>query len=88
MIQRDMKVINSLGIHARPAALLVRTVSDFESNVSFEKDGLKVNGRSILGVMMLAAPQGSFISVEIDGSDEEKCAEAIEDVFLRGFDEE
>ncbi len=83
-----MKVVNSLGIHARPAALLVKTLSGFESNVSFEKDSLKVNGRSVLGVMMLAAPQGSFITVEIDGHDENECMLAIEEVFARGFDEE
>jgi len=88
LIERDIKVVNSLGIHARPAALLVKTLSGFESNVSFEKDSLKVNGRSVLGVMMLAAPQGSFIKVEIDGPDENDCMLAIEDVFVRGFDEE
>jgi len=81
LIKRELPIVNPLGIHARPAALIVKTVNNFNSNVFFEKEDLKVSGRSVLGIMMLAAPKGSIVLVEVDGEDEEECLKGIEEIF-------
>lgn len=88
MVQKKTKVVNKLGLHARPAALLVTTASQFKAEVFFIKDGLRVNGKSIMGVMMLAAEVGSDITVETDGPDENEAAEALVKVIESGFGEE
>ncbi len=88
MIKQNTKIVNKLGLHARPSALLVTTASKFESEVFFIKNGLRVNGKSIMGVMMLAAEQGSEITVEINGKDEEKALNDILQVIASGFGEE
>lgn len=85
MKKKELNIVNPLGIHARPAALIVKTVNNFQSNVFFEKEELKVSGRSVLGIMMLAAPKGSAVLVEIEGEDEEDCMEAIDEIFKEGF---
>jgi len=80
-------VVNKLGIHARPSALLVSTASKFKSEVYFARDDLRVNGKSIMGVMMLAAEKGAEIRIEVDGSDEEQALKALLEVIQSGFGE-
>ncbi len=87
MIKKTTKIINKLGLHARPSALLVSTAAKFESEIYFTKNGLRVNGKSIMGVMMLAAEQGAEIIVEADGSDEETAVDALVEVISTGFSE-
>ena len=88
MIKKHTKIVNKLGLHARPSALLVTTASKFESEVFFIKNGLRVNGKSIMGVMMLAAEQGAEIIVEVNGNDEDVAIEEILKVIATGFGEE
>jgi phosphocarrier protein len=88
MIQKNFRINNKLGLHARPAALLAQTAAKFESKVSIIKDGQEVNGDSILGIMMLAAEFGSDITVVINGKDEKEAIKKIEELFKRKFDEE
>lgn len=87
MIKRTATIINKLGLHARPSAMLVTAATKFESSVFFTKDGLRVNGKSIMGVMMLAAERGSEIIVEVNGKDEELAIIEILKVIEAGFDE-
>lgn len=87
MIEREAKVVNSLGLHARPAAQLVKLASTFASEVELVKDGTPVNGKSIMGVMMLAAECGSSITVRADGADAEGAIVAILDLIASGFGE-
>lgn len=77
MVELRATVKNKLGIHARPAAYLVKASSQFEAEITFEKDGLEVNGKSIMGVMMLAAETGAEIIVRANGSDEGEAAKAL-----------
>ncbi|WP_457673967.1 HPr family phosphocarrier protein [Thiolapillus sp.] len=79
---------NRLGLHARAAARLVSTASGFSSQVYLERDGNRVNGKSIMGVMMLAASQGSEITVITDGNDEEQALTALLALIHDGFGEE
>ena len=88
MLKKSTIIVNKLGLHARPSAMLVTTASKFESEVFFTKDGLRVNGKSIMGVMMLAAEKGTEIIVEVDGPDEETAIEAIIKVISTGFNEQ
>ena len=88
MIEKTVKLQNKLGLHARPAALLVKTVGKFVSEVFLVKDGLEVNGKSIMGVLMLTAECGSFITIRADGPDEAATVEAIERLFQSKFREE
>jgi phosphocarrier protein HPr len=88
MIKKDLVIKNKLGIHARPAALLVQTANNFHSSISIEKDGQKVNGKSIMGIMMLAAEHGAVLVLTVDGIDEEKAFAAIEKLFEDKFEEE
>jgi len=87
-ITKELIVINKLGIHARPAALFVKTANRFECDIFVEKDGEKVNGKSIMGLMMLAAGPGSRLIVEADGTDAAKAVAEIELLIKRKFDEE
>jgi len=87
MIKKKARVINKLGLHARPSALLVTTASRFESEVYFSRDSLRVNGKSIMGVMMLAAEQGVELEVEVNGPDEEAAMAEIIKVIESGFGE-
>ncbi len=86
--ERELVVLNKLGIHARPAALFVKTANRFECDIFVEKDGEKVNGKSIMGLMMLAAGPGSKIIVTVDGKDGHAALEEIEALLKRKFDEE
>ena len=87
MIEREARIVNQEGLHARPAAKIVRLASSFESNIELLKDGLAVNGKSIMGVMMLAAECGSSIMVRADGPDAEQAVEAITQLVAGGFGE-
>ena len=77
MIERKFVIKNKLGLHARPAKLFVETTSQFDSEVIVIQNGLEVNGKSIMGIMMLAAEGGSEITLRVDGDDEEELLEAI-----------
>lgn len=87
MLKRTATIVNRLGLHARPSATLVKTTSQFESTVFFTKDHHPVNGKSIMGVMTLAAEMGSELTIEVDGPDEEEAMQAILDVIASGFGE-
>ena len=88
MITHSATIVNKLGLHARPSALLVSTASRFESDVFFTKNGLRVNGKSIMGVMTLAAEKGSQLLIEVHGPDEESALHEIIRVIENGFGEE
>ncbi|NLI16279.1 MAG: HPr family phosphocarrier protein [candidate division Zixibacteria bacterium] len=88
MVSQEVTIINKLGLHARPAAMLVKTASKFASDIYFKKDGLEVNGKSIMGVMMLAAEMGSKILVVAKGPDEKEALAAVTAVFATKFGEE
>lgn len=87
MISKTTHIVNKLGLHARPSAMLVSTAAKFECEVFFTKDDLRVNGKSIMGVMMLAAEAGAELTVEVDGPDEVAALEAILSVIATGFGE-
>ena len=87
MITHTTKIVNKLGLHARPSAMLVTAASRYQSEVYFTKNGLRVNGKSILGVMMLAAEQGSELLIEIDGPDEPQALAEILNVIDSRFGE-
>jgi phosphocarrier protein HPr len=87
-VSKEVTVINKLGVHARPAALFVKTAHKFASHITVEKDGEEVNGKSIMGLMMLAAGQGSKLIITADGLDAEAAVHELESLFLRKFDEE
>ncbi|HET8762724.1 MAG TPA: HPr family phosphocarrier protein [Gemmatimonadales bacterium] len=87
MTQREAQIVNQLGLHARPAAQLVRTAAGFASDIRLEKDGMEVNGKSIMGVMMLAAEFGSTVSVRADGPDEAEAVAALCALIAEGFGE-
>ena len=86
-IIKKIEIKNKLGVHARAAALLVQTVNKFSAQVTFSKDGQIADGRSIMGVLTLAATQGSKIEVEASGEDAEQAVKAIERLIDRRFNE-
>jgi len=88
VITRELQIINKLGLHARAAAKLVKLSSSFESDIDIEKDGQRVNCKSIMGVMMLAASCGSDITLRTEGPDEQAALDAVVDLVNRRFDEE
>ena len=87
MIERHVTVLNRSGIHTRPAAVIVKTAARFKSEFTIIKDDMEINGKSIIGVMTLAAEQGSTMILRFEGVDEEDAATALVDLFERGFDE-
>jgi phosphocarrier protein len=88
MPRKDFTILNKLGIHARPAAQFVKTANRFQSEIRVEKDGEEVDGKSIMGLMMLAAGHGSVIIVSAEGVDEEAALDAIADLIARKFEED
>ena len=88
MISRELEIVNRLGLHARAAAKLVKLSASFDSDIDIEKEGQRVNSKSIMGVMMLAASCGSTVTLHADGPDEERAVEEIADLVERRFDEE
>ena len=87
-LERTVEIVNRLGLHARPAAEFVKLAGRFKSEVLVEKDGLEVNGKSIMGVLMLAAEHGSRLRIQASGSDAEEAVAALSDLVNRGFEEE
>ncbi|MFA5161997.1 MAG: HPr family phosphocarrier protein [Elusimicrobiales bacterium] len=87
MVSETVKVVNPLGMHARPAAALVATASQFASEIKISRNGDVINGKSVMGVMMLAAECGSALTVSVSGPDENAALSAIRELFARGFDE-
>lgn len=87
MITREVTVRNRAGIHTRPASMIVRTAARFKSDFFIQKDGYEINGKSIIGVMTLAADQGSTLTLVFDGPDEKEAAKAVEAIFEEGFGE-
>lgn len=87
MIKREVEIKNKTGLHTRPAAMLVKLASKFKSDFFIEKNGIEINGKSIIGVMSLAAEQGSRLTLKFVGEDEEEAAKAIVELFESGFGE-
>ncbi len=83
----ELTVNNKMGIHARPAAMIVRIANKYTAEVTVEKDDEQVNGKSIMGLMMLAAGNGSTLRFSADGSDAEKMLEEMTTLFERKFEE-
>ncbi len=88
MIEHDLKIINQLGLHARPAALIAQTAGNYKSTLSLIKEGVRVDAKSIMGVMMLAAEHGSTLHFTAEGPDEQEAANAIRTLFENKFNEE
>ncbi len=86
-VERDVEIVNRAGMHARPAAEFVKLAGRFRSQITVAKDGLSVNGKSIMGVLMLAAAQGSRLKVVAQGEDAEDAVQALEQLVSSGFDE-
>jgi phosphocarrier protein HPr len=88
MIERQAEIVNRLGLHARAAAKLVNTAGRFQSRVTLAKDGEEVDAKSILGVLLLAASQGSHLTIRCDGADEAECMQAVSGLIANRFEEE
>jgi len=87
MIEQEVTIRNRAGLHTRPAAAIVKLAAKFKSEFFIEKDGFQINGKSIIGVMTLAAEQGSKLLVRFDGPDEREAYNAMSELFESGFDE-
>jgi phosphocarrier protein len=87
MSERTLKIVNKLGLHARPAAEIVKTAARFKCEITIIRDELEVNGKSIMGVMMLAAEFGSTILVRADGADADGALDALEALVAAKFGE-
>jgi len=88
MLEKELVIVNRLGLHARAAAQLVQTANQFAAEVVVAKDGMDVNGKSIMGILMLAAPKGSRVMLRVDGEDEAKALAALSQLVHDGFGEE
>jgi phosphocarrier protein len=87
MIEQTVKIINKAGLHTRPAATIVKMAAKYKCEFFISRDGMNINGKSIIGVMTLAAEEGSELILTFNGEDEEAAAQEITDFFERGFDE-
>ena len=88
MLHKDFHITNKLGLHARASALFVKTTSRFDSDIRLTKEGVEVNGKSIMGIMMLAASKGSIVTLSANGADENEAMLVIGDLISNGFGEE
>lgn len=88
MIEREVTIRNRAGLHTRPASMLVKTASQFEAEIFLRRDNYEINGKSVIGVMTLAAEQGATLTLVADGTDEEAAAETLVELFEDGFGEE
>jgi phosphocarrier protein HPr len=88
MLIEEFVILNKLGLHARASALLVKTTSRFKSDVKIAREDIEVNGKSIMGIMMLAAAKGSVIRVKIEGEDEVDAMNILGELITDGFGEE
>ena len=87
MLECDLTIENQLGLHARPASLFVQTTNRFKAKIKVIKDGFEVDGKSIMGLLMLAAPQGTVLKIIVDGEDEAKLLESLKSLFSKKFNE-
>lgn len=87
MIEKEFVVPQKLGMHARPCGMLVNEVNKYRSQVTVNKDGLEVNGKSVMGLMLLAAECGARLKIKASGSDEQQAMAAITELFAKKFDE-
>lgn len=88
MKEAQVPIVNQLGLHARPAAEFVKVAGRFRSSVTVSKDGMEVNGKSIMGMMMLAAEKGSSLSLRVEGDDAVEAMAALEALIAAGFGED
>jgi len=88
MLQQEFEIVNKLGLHARASALFVKTASRFQSDVKLAREGVEVNGKSIMGIMMLAAAKGTIVRLTVEGSDEGEAFQVIGGLIKDGFGEE
>lgn len=88
MLEQQFAIINKLGLHARASALFVKTASQFKSEIKVSRDGIEVNGKSIMGIMMLAAAKGTEIVLKVAGADESEAFEKLGELIQNGFGEE
>jgi len=88
MLQRDVEIMNKLGLHARPSAKLTQLASKYKSDVFMARNGRRINAKSIMGVMMLAAAKGSTVTLETSGEDEQEAIDALAELITSGFGEE
>jgi phosphocarrier protein HPr len=88
MLEQEFTIINKLGLHARASALLVKTAIRFNSDIKVLREDVEVNGKSIMGIMMLAAAKGSVIKLKIKGDDEAEAMSSLGDLIKNGFGEE
>ncbi|MBO7611352.1 MAG: HPr family phosphocarrier protein [Elusimicrobia bacterium] len=88
MKEQNVKIVNKLGLHARPASLIVQTAMAFSSNIYIIKDEIKVDAKSIMGILMLAAACGTELKLRTEGTDEEQALEKMVEIFNNGFGEE
>jgi phosphocarrier protein HPr len=87
-LEKEIMIINRLGLHARPAAMFVRIASRYRAEVWVEKEGEQINGKSIMGLMMLAAGQGSKLTIRCEGADADKVMEELEELIRKKFSED
>jgi phosphocarrier protein HPr len=87
-IQKELTILNKLGLHARPAAMFVRVANKHRAEIWVEKDGEQVNGKSIMGLMMLAAGQGSRLLITAEGADAQGALQELQELVERRFDED
>ena len=87
MTERKLKIINKLGVHARPASMIVKTASKFDADILIDKDGVKISAKSIMGLMTLAASCGTILTISVDGPDAEIALDAFEELFASKFGE-
>jgi phosphocarrier protein HPr len=87
-IEKEVTIVNRLGLHARPAAMFVRIASRHRAEIWVSKEGEEINGKSIMGLMMLAAGQGSKLRIRCDGPDADKAMEELEELIKAGFNED
>jgi phosphocarrier protein HPr len=87
-IEKEVTIVNRLGLHARPAAMFVRIASRHRAEIWVSKEGEEINGKSIMGLMMLAAGQGSKLRIRCDGPDAHKAMEELEELIKAGFNED
>ncbi|MGC2627316.1 MAG: HPr family phosphocarrier protein [Candidatus Udaeobacter sp.] len=87
-IEKEVTIVNRLGLHARPAAMFVRIASRHRAEIWVTKEGEEINGKSIMGLMMLAAGQGSKLRIRCDGPDADKAIEELEELIKAGFNED
>jgi len=88
MLEQEFTIVNKLGLHARASALLVKNATRFHAEIRIEREGVEVNGKSIMGIMMLAAAKGSTIRLKIEGEDEAEAMSVLGELVTNGFGED